>query len=129
MNATSRPGGRVNSASDAAAVLTKAVKRASEHMNVSQSALAKMIGLSPSTVSSLFNGEFQLERDSKQWEFAVLFVRAFRSLDSIVVNEDTARQWLRGENLALNGQPIKLMEHAEGLVRVVQYLDASRGTV
>jgi len=54
-------------------------------------------------------------------------VRAFRSLDSIVGEEQSARQWLAGENRALNARPIDLLRDTEGLVRVVQYLDASRG--
>ena len=44
-------------------------------------------------------------------------------------DEATARAWLRGENSGLNGRPIELMQSTEGLVRVVQYLDASRGLV
>ena len=59
----------------------------------------------------------------------LLFVRAFRSLDSIVGADETARQWLSSENLGLNGRPIDLIGQTEGLVRVVQYLDASRGLV
>jgi uncharacterized protein (DUF2384 family) len=53
----------------------------------------------------------------------------FRSLDSIVGDEATARKWLASENLGLNGRPIELIRSTEGLVRVVQYLDASRGLV
>ncbi|MES2538416.1 MAG: XRE family transcriptional regulator [Pseudomonadota bacterium] len=119
----------VGHAADAATVLSKAVKRASERLGISQATLAKVIGLSPATVSRLFNGEYLLDRNSKQWEFAVLFIRIFRSLDSIVGNEETARRWIRGENPGLNGRPIELMEHAEGLVRIAHYLDASRGTI
>lgn len=119
----------VATAPDAATVLSKAVKRASERLNISQAILARVLGLSPATISRLFNGEYQLDPQSKQWEFAVLFVRIFRSLDSIVGDEESARRWIRGENLGLNGRPIELMERAEGLVRVVQYLDAYRGTI
>jgi uncharacterized protein (DUF2384 family) len=46
-----------------------------------------------------------------------------------VGDETTARKWLNSENRGLNGRPIELIRNTEGLVRVVQYLDASRGLV
>jgi hypothetical protein len=59
----------------------------------------------------------------------LLFVRAFRSLDSIVGDEQAARRWLGSDNRALGTRPLDLLPQAEGLVRVVHYLDASRGLV
>ena len=112
-----------------AAVLSKAVARAAERLNVSRSLLAKVLGVSPATISRLYAGEYQLDQKRKEWEFALLFVRAFRSLDSIVGDEGTARKWLASGNKALNGRPVDLIANTEGLVRVVQYLDASRGLV
>jgi hypothetical protein len=44
-----------------------------------------------------------------------------------VGNDADARIWLRNGNLALGARPLELMRGAEGLVRVLQYLDASRG--
>src|SRR6185369_12010981 len=114
---------------DAAAVLSKAVARAAERLDISRSLLAKVLGVSPPTVTRLYSGAYLLDQRRKEWEFALLFVRAFRSLDSIVGNEATARKWLIGENHGLNGRPIELMQNTEGLVRVVHYLDASRGLV
>ena len=66
---------------------------------------------------------------SNPGEFALLFVRVFRSLDAIVGDEKSARQWLTSENRALNGRPLDLIRQTEGLVRVVHYLDASRALV
>lgn len=114
---------------EAATVLTKAVARAAERLDISRSLLAKVLGVSPATVTRLYSGEYQLDQRRKEWEFALLFVRAFRSLDSIVGDETTARKWLNSENRGLNGRPIELIRNTEGLVRVVQYLDASRGLV
>lgn len=126
MTAIIRP--RADSA-QAAAVLSKAVTRAAERLCISRAALAKILGVSAATVTRLYAGNYQLEQSRKEWEFGLLFVRAFRSLDSIVGEENTARQWLRSENRALNARPIDLIGNAEGLVRVVHYLDASRGIV
>lgn len=111
---------------DSALVLSKAVVRAAEKLGVSRALLAKILGLSPATVTRLFAGQYQLEQSRKEWEFALLFVRVFRSLDSIVGDEATARKWLNSDNLGLNGKPIELIRHIEGLVRVVHYLDAAR---
>lgn len=113
----------------AEAVLTKAVTRATERLGISRAALAKVLGVSPATVTRLHAGDYRLEPSRKEWEFALLLVRLFRSLDSIVGDEATARQWLNSENRALNSRPIELIRNAEGLVRVVHYLDACRGRI
>lgn len=126
MTAIAKPA--VNTA-NAAAVLSKAVARAAERLGISRSLLAKVLGVSPSTITRLYAGDYKLEQNRKEWEFALLFVRAFRSLDSIVGEESTARKWLNSENRGLNGRPIELISKTEGLVRVVHYLDASRGLV
>lgn len=114
---------------DPAAVLSKAVTRAAEQLGLSRALLARILGVSPATVTRLYSGEYRLDERRKEWEFALLFVRAFRSLDSIVGEGETARQWLDSENRALNARPIDLLRQTEGLVRVVHYLDASRGLV
>lgn len=117
------------SKTDPSSVLTKAVARAAERLNISRALLAKILGVSPPTVTRLYNGNYKLDERRKEWEFALLLVRVFRSLDSIVGNEQTARQWLNSENRGLNGRPVDLIRQTEGLVRVVHYLDASRGLV
>ena len=119
----------INTAPDPRAVLSKAVMRSAERLGVSKAQLARVLGVSAATVTRLFAGNYQLEPSRKEWEFALLFVRLFRSLDSIVGNETTARQWLNGDNRGLNARPLDLIGQTEGLVRVVHYLDASRGQV
>ncbi|MCB1894247.1 MAG: DUF2384 domain-containing protein [Zoogloeaceae bacterium] len=120
---------RIGERPAAAEVLTKAVARAAERLAVPRQLLARVLGLSPATISRLFAGQYQLDPRRKEWEFALLFVRVFRSLDSIVGSESAARQWLKASNRGLNGRPVDLIGSTEGLVRVVQYLDASRGIV
>jgi uncharacterized protein (DUF2384 family) len=80
-------------------------------------------------VTRLYSGQYKLDERRKEWEFALLFVRVFRSLDSIVGDEITARMWMNSENRGLNGKPIELIRETEGLVRVIHYLDASRGLI
>jgi len=114
----------------AAATLTKAVVRAAQLVGVSQQSLARILGVSPATVSRMFSGQYLLARErGKEWELAVLFVRMYRSLDAIFGHTATAQQWLNGENLGLMGRPADLIQSTEGLVRVLHYLDAHRGRV
>ena len=110
--------------------LTLAVIRAAELLDIPQAELAAIIGLSPATVSRMSSGRYLLRPDRKEWQLAALFVRLFRSLDSITGGrDDLSRAWLRNHNRALAARPASLLGQIESLVRVVQYLDASRAAV
>ncbi|MGO9931558.1 MAG: antitoxin Xre/MbcA/ParS toxin-binding domain-containing protein [Steroidobacteraceae bacterium] len=111
-------------------ILTGAVLRASALLEITQSSLAQILGLSPSTVSRMANGTYLLDDQKKEWELGALFVRLFRSLDALMGSNDSAtRAWLNGQNGGLSGRPIELIRSTEGLVRVLQYLDAARGRI
>ncbi|HUG73241.1 MAG TPA: antitoxin Xre/MbcA/ParS toxin-binding domain-containing protein [Steroidobacteraceae bacterium] len=108
--------------------MSKAVVRAAGFLGLSQAALAEVLGVSGATVSRLVGGRYQLQpARRREWEFGLLFVRLYRSLGALVGNDADARIWLRNENLALGARPLELIRGAEGLVRVLHYLDASRG--
>ncbi len=109
-------------------VLTKAVLAASEKLGLTQRALARTLGVSPSSVSRLEDGRRVIADDSKEGELALLVVRAFRGLDALVGGDErAARAWFHSENHHLGGVPGDLVQRAEGLVGVVEYLDAMRG--
>jgi Protein of unknown function (DUF2384) len=113
-----------------ATTLTKAVIRAADFLGINQSALADVLGVSGATVSRLVGGSYVLQPARKrEWEFALLFVRLYRSLDAIVGNDRDSRIWLRNSNAALGAAPLTLLRSAEGLICVLHYLDASRGRV
>ncbi len=115
---------------EAGATLSKAVTRTLNLLQLRQSTLARILGVSGATVSRLCAGTYTLNPGrAKEWEFALLFVRLFRSLDAILGHGDNAQKWLTGHNAALNARPIDLIESTEGLVRVVHYLDAHRGRI
>jgi hypothetical protein len=113
-----------------AAILTKAVMRAADLLDLTNVALAKTLGLSPATVSRLRSGKYILHAQTKEFELATLFVRLFRSLDAITGSDDLAsRSWLRATNRAFQARPIDRMASVTGLVDVIAYLDASRAPV
>ena len=49
-------------------ILTGAVLRASALLAITQSNLAQILGLSPSTVSRMANGTYALDDQKKEWE-------------------------------------------------------------
>jgi uncharacterized protein (DUF2384 family) len=110
-------------------VLTKAVVNAARALGLNQAKLAATLGVSDPTVSRMFAEKYLLDPSRKEWELAALFVRLFRSLDSIVASDEKARAWLTSDNKALGGRPIDLLPRAEGLIRVLLYLDAARGRI
>ncbi|MBW7876696.1 MAG: DUF2384 domain-containing protein [Candidatus Cloacimonetes bacterium] len=65
---------------------------------------------------------------SKAWQLAVILLRVYRGLDAYMGgHKENVKLWLVAKNDALGGVPVELMGTVEGLVGVVQYLDAMRG--
>jgi hypothetical protein len=111
-------------------VLTKATLRAADRLDVTAKVLSSVIGVSEATVSRMRRQEFLLERGTKPFELAVLFVRLFRSLDAVAGGDaDVARAWLRNANTALGGRPLEKILTIAGLVDVIAYLDSRRALV
>ena len=111
----------------ASAVLTKATLRSAGLLGLSNSALAKAVGLSEASISRMTNGTKAFEVGSKPAELAALVVRVYRSLDALVGNSEAHRRlWMTSYNRALNATPKEAIQSAEGLVRVVTYLDGAR---
>lgn len=107
-------------------VLTGATLKAADLLEIQQSVLARLLGVSAAQVSRMRQGAYLLDENRKEWELAALFVRLYRALDSIA-SADEARVWLNSRNRGLNDEkPVALIASAAGLVRVVDYLDAAR---
>jgi transcriptional regulator with XRE-family HTH domain len=108
-------------AATAAAVLSKATVRAADQLGLRQTQLARLLGLSAATASRLTAGT---------WVLPAAFVRLYRSLAAITGGKTQAmRDWLHSDNDALGGEPAKRILSAEGLIHVLQYLDATRGRI
>lgn len=110
-----------------ATVLVKAVLSAAERLGLRNRQLAAVLGSSEASISRFQMGR-GLDPDSKEGELALLFLRVYRSLDALVGgDDDKSRAWLHAENDHLGGVPAERIRTVEGLVDVVQYLDAMRG--
>lgn len=118
-----------NSHSDAhGAVLTKAVVRAAEYLDLPSKMIGQVIGVSDASVSRMKTGAYVVTPGTKQFELAQYLVRLFRSLDAITGGDDAAsRSWLRTDNRALGDKkPIDLIVTVQGLLTVLSYVDSRR---
>ncbi len=116
-----------NTALQADGVLTRALLRAADELAISQKELAKIVGVSTASISRL-GRERTVSPDTKEGELALLLLRVYRSLDSIVGgSRDAARAWFRADNRHLGGVPADLVMTVTGLSHVAEYLDAMRG--
>jgi uncharacterized protein (DUF2384 family) len=113
------------------AVVAKALVRAAQRLALSQAELAEVLGTSAASVSRTFCGDRPVAPESAEGRHALLFLRLFRSLDTLVGgDEDKARRWLEAPNAHLGGHPPRaLIASTPGLLRVAEYLDAMRGTL
>ena len=106
-------------------VLGKAVVRAAEALGLTGADLAAVLGISPASVSRLREGGFTLS--GKPFELAACLVRIFRSLDAIVHGDGASmKAWMAAPNRHLHAVPKDEVRTAQGLVRVMTYLDAAR---
>jgi hypothetical protein len=110
-----------------APVLAKATLAAARRLDLKNRQLAEIIGTSEAFVSRLKSGR-GLDPQRTEGELALLFLRLYRSLDALVGGDDAkARAWLHAPNDHVRGIPAERIRTVEGLVDVVQYLDAMRG--
>lgn len=116
------------SAPDKSMVLAKALRNSIDFWDMKQQELGRILGKKQATISNILNGKQPLLPESKEGELALLFLRAFRSLDTLMgTHRRNQINWLTHHHKTLNGKPLELMIKPEGLVQVVNYLDAMRG--
>ncbi len=108
-------------------VLARATISAAGRLGLRNRQLGEIIGTSEASISRLRGGR-GLDPDRKEGELALLFLRLYRSLDALVGGDDAkARAWLHSQNDHLGGIPADRIRTVEGLIYVIQYLDAMRG--
>ena len=94
-------------------------------MDIDPAGLAKVLGLSKAGAARLRDGTFELAPVGAPFVCAVLLVRVFTALDTLMGgDEQAARSWLRAHNNALRDTPLELMQAPSGLAKVSQHLEA-----
>jgi hypothetical protein len=107
---------------DPRALLTKALLNAGKALGLSQQRLAEIIGRERTAFSR------GLDPGSKAGELALLLIRCYRSLYALVGGDLAAMQhWMHTQNRDTGGVPADQVRSVQGLVAVVEYLDAMRG--
>ena len=111
-------------------ILSEATVNTATQLGLTNAELGEVLGLSQSTVSRMRRGSYYLDPATKSWDAALLLVRLYRSLGAIVAGDpEVARQWLANPNADLGETPKTLIQQIQGLVHVVDYLDAHRAVV
>lgn len=107
-----------------AEVLTVALINAGKEMGLTQATLGAMIGKDRTSLSR------GLDPTSKSGELALLLIRCYRAL-FVLVGGDSAqmRHWLHTYNHHTGGIPATQMLSIQGLMHVLEYLDAIRGKI
>ncbi|QIC71727.1 MULTISPECIES: MbcA/ParS/Xre antitoxin family protein [Acinetobacter] len=112
---------------DRKAVLSKALLNAADQLKINQADLAEVIGVHRTAISKL-KKKPDLDPDSKAGELAVLFIRLYRGVYALNGgNQDWMLRFLNSPNKATGGVPAQQIKTVQGLVHVVQYLDAMPG--
>jgi|688.fasta_scaffold09829_16 hypothetical protein len=107
-------------------LVLQAVLRAADELELSRTALARVLGKDRSTLNRVKG----MDPASKTGELALLFIRLYRSL-SVLVGHDRRqlRHWFHTANRHTGGVPAEQVQRTEGLVEIVQYLDAMRAPI
>lgn len=112
----------VQATPDAGLVLTKALLNAGSGLGLSRERLGEIVGRE----RTAFNRG--LDPAGKAGELALLLIRCYRSLYALVGGDETAMQhWMHTRNRDTGGIPAEQVRSVQGLVAVVEYLDAMRG--
>ena len=104
-------------------VLATALINAGKELGFTQRELEGVIGRDRTALNRA-----GIDPDSKSGELALLFVRAYRALFALTGGDtDAMRHWFQTENRHTGGVPSQQVRKVQGLMRVVDYLDAIRG--
>lgn len=108
---------------DKSSVLAEAFANAGKHLGLTQTDLGGIIGKDRTAIS-----RGRIDPDSKDGELALLFIRCYRALYVLVGGDIQQMQhWMKTENRHTGGVPATQIKRVQGLVSVLEYLDAIRG--
>ena len=108
---------------DQAGVLAEAFSNAGRHMGMKQADLGAIIGKDRSAIS-----RGRIDPGSKAGELALLFIRCYRALFVLTGGApEQMAHWMRTYNHHTGGVPAEQVKTVQGLITVLEYLDAMRG--
>lgn len=108
---------------DKADVLNEALVNAGRYLGMSQVELGAIVGKDRTAIS-----RGRVDPDSKAGELALLFIRCYRALYTLTGGEpEQMAHWMRTENRHTGGIPAEQVKTVQGLITVLEYLDAIRG--
>lgn len=111
------------------AVLAKAALNAAAELGLKQADLAAVLGLHRTAVSRLKRNP-TLDPESKQGELALMLVRLARALFALTGGDEAwIRHFMQTPNKITGGVPAEQIKSVQGLVTVLQFVDAIRGKV
>jgi putative toxin-antitoxin system antitoxin component (TIGR02293 family) len=111
---------------DRSAVISKALLRAADLLGLSAPALTRSIGVPEVTVTRLRAGTRFLEVGTKPYELALLLIRVYQGLGTLVGGDDASRRsWMAADSLVLGGTPRDLVQTVVGLVATLDHLDGA----
>lgn len=114
---------------DPAAVLAKAVLNAAEQLGLKQAELGAILGLDRTGISRLKQNP-SLDPNSKKGELALLVIRIARALFALTGGDkEWIKHFMHNPNKVTGGVPAQQMESIQGLIHVMQFVDAIRGKV
>lgn len=105
-------------------VLSKAVANAARALGITQKQLGEIIGKDRTSINR------GIDPQSKSGELALLFIRCYRSLYSLMGGQEAdMKHWMHTHNYHTGGIPAEQLSQVQGLNRVLNYLDAMRGNL
>lgn len=111
------------------AVLAKALLNASEQLGLKQAQVAAVLGVHRTAISRLKQNP-SLNPNSKQGELALLIIRIARSVYALTGGDKAwIQHFMSTKNKVTGGIPARQMETVQGLISVLQFVDAIRGKV
>ena len=122
-----QPFGELHITADPQLVLAKAVLNAADQLGLKQADLAAVLGVHRTAVSRLKQNP-TLDPQSKQGELALLLIRVARALYSLAGGDpDWIKHFMHSPNKVTGGIPAQQVQSIQGLMQVLQFVDAMRG--
>lgn len=108
-------------------LVTKAACKAASSLGLKRREFAGVIGVSEPSISRFKNGSCQIP-EGKSFELSLMLIDVYRSLYAIVGGDIlNIKHWMQTPNKHLQLEaPLHLLQRADGIGRLAQYLDVMR---